>query len=313
MTKTHDTKKPGLLVPLDFPCSNNQFVDFDVIGMDAVLSNSTLLNDVRAIALAGHMDVGEEIIAKLPNLEIIAKRGVGYETVDVEAATRAGVIVTNTPDVLTDEVADLTLGLLIATVRGIPQADRYVRAGNWALKPFPLSASLRGRHIGIVGLGRIGAAIARRIEAMDLKVSYFGRQRKLDVELDYFDDITGLAEACDVLILTVPGGEDTRNLIDASVMSALGSEGVLINVARGSVVDEEALIEALQSRTIGAAGLDVFSQEPKVSQALIDLDNVVLLPHVGSGTNTTRAAMGDFVFANLNNWFAGKGPITPVN
>ncbi len=305
--------KTRLLVPSLFPCSDNPFDDFDVVGLEALEQESDLLKDVRGIAMAGHMEIGESIISKLPNLEIIAKRGAGYETVDVEAATRHGVIVTNTPDVLTDEVADLTLGLMISTVRQIPQADQYLRAGKWVNSPFPLSPSLRGRKIGIAGLGRIGAALARRIEAMDLEIAYFARNQKPDVAFEYHGSVESLAEATDVLILLVPGGEETKHLIDRRVLTALGPKGILINVARGSVVDEKALIEALENGTIAGAGLDVFADEPNVPEALVTMDNVVLLPHVGSGTNTTREAMGDFVFTNLKSWFAGNGAVTPVN
>ncbi|NQW00556.1 MAG: 2-hydroxyacid dehydrogenase [Rhodospirillales bacterium] len=306
-------EKQRLLVPDRFLCSGNPFDDYEVIGGDALRSNDPVLAHIRAAAIAGHMDIDADFMAKLPNLEIIAKRGVGYDNVDVAAATRAGVIVTNTPDVLTDEVADLTLGLLIATVRRIPQADRYVRDGKWPAAGFPLSSSLRGRKVGIAGLGRIGAAIARRVQAMDLEVGYYGRRQQPDVAWPYFDRVVDLARASDVLIVMVPGGPDTHNLINGEVLKALGPDGVLINVARGSVVDEAALIEALRTGTIAAAGLDVFVDEPAVPRALIELENTVLLPHVGSGTTTTREAMGDLVFTNLQSWFAGKGAVTPVN
>lgn len=247
-----------------------------------------------------------------PNLEIIASFGVGYDNVDVKAAAERGIVVTNTPDVLNDEVADLTIGLLIATLRRIPQADRYLRAGEWLKAPFPLSPSLRTRKVGIVGLGRIGKAIARRLEGFGVAIAYHGRTRQENVAYPYYPTLLELAEAMDVLIAITPGGPETRHMIGAAVLKALGSNGVLINVARGSVVDEAALIEALRRGTILAAGLDVFENEPHVPQALIDLDNVVLLPHIASGSVHTRRAMGQLVVDNLTSWFAGKGPLTPV-
>lgn len=307
-----DASKIKLLVPVPFPCSENQFADYEVFGPE-IMDDAAAMKDIRAVAAAGHRKIDASVIAKLPNLEIIAKFGVGYDTIDVDAASAAGVKVSNTPDVLTEEVADLTLGLLIATVRNIPQAERFLRAGNWLQGSYPLSPSLRGRKIGIAGLGRIGAAIGRRIAAMDLEISYYGRNRKPDVDWDYYDDIVDMAKAVDVLIVVVPGGADTENLVDEHALAALGPNGVLINVARGTVVNETALIKALRNKTIGAAGLDVFEHEPAVPSEFLEFDNVVLLPHIGSATTTTRASMGDLVFANLKNWFAGKGPITPVN
>jgi lactate dehydrogenase-like 2-hydroxyacid dehydrogenase len=251
-------------------------------------------------------------MSRLPALEIVSSFGVGYDNVDAGAAAERGIVVTNTPDVLNDEVADLTLGLLIATIRQIPQAERYLRAGGWLEKPYPLTATLRGRKVGIVGLGRIGKAIARRVEGFGVEVHYHGRSRQPDVVYPYHPSVGALAEACDVLIVITPGGAETRHLIDAAVLRALGPAGILINVARGSVVDEEALIEALRSGTILAAGLDVYADEPRVPQALIDMEHVVLLPHVASASVHTRNAMGQLVVDNLTAWFAGRGPLTPV-
>ncbi|MBZ6077424.1 2-hydroxyacid dehydrogenase [Microvirga puerhi] len=248
-----------------------------------------------------------------PNAEIVASFGVGYDNVDVHAAAKRGIIVTNTPDVLNDEVADLTIGLLISTLRRIPQADRYLRAGEWLKAPFPLSSTLRDRKIGIIGLGRIGKAIARRLEGFGVEIAYHGRTRQENVSYAHYPTLTSMAEAVDVLIAITPGGAGTKHLVNAEVLSALGPNGVLINVARGSVVDEAALIKALQQGTILAAGLDVFEHEPQVPQALIDMDNVVLLPHVASGSIHTRKAMGQLVVDNLVSWFAGKGPLTPVS
>ncbi len=248
----------------------------------------------------------------LPNAEIVSSFGVGYDNVDVTEAAKRNIIVTNTPDVLNDEVADLTLGLLLATLRKIPQADRYLREGQWLKAPFPLSPTLRGRKVGIVGLGRIGKAIAKRLEGFDVEIAYHGRTRQDDVAYAYHPTLAGLAEASDVLIVITPGGASTRHLINAEILKALGPNGVLINVARGSVVDEQALIEALKSGTILSAGLDVYEDEPRVPQELIDIEHVVLLPHIASGSVHTRNAMGQLVADNLIAWFSGKGPLTPV-
>ena len=268
---------------------------------------------IRGLATgASHGMTGSALLDQLPNVEIVASYGVGYDNVDVAEAARREIVVTNTPDVLNEEVADLTIGLLIATLRQIPQADRYLREGRWPAANFPLSPTLRGRRVGIVGLGRIGKAIAKRLEGFGVVVSYHGRNRQNDVTHAYHPTIVGLADASDVLIVITPGGASTRHLIDAPVLKALGPEGVLINVARGSVVDEQALVEALQSGTILAAGLDVFDNEPHVPQALIACENVVLLPHIASASVHTRRAMGQLLVDNLSAWFSNKGPLTPV-
>jgi lactate dehydrogenase-like 2-hydroxyacid dehydrogenase len=268
---------------------------------------------IRGVATSSsHVPSDAALFDKLPNLEILASFGVGYDHVDAAEAARRNIIVTNTPDVLNDEVADLTLGLLLATIRQLPQADRFLRDGKWLKGNFPLSPTLRGRTIGIVGLGRIGKAIAQRVEAFGVPVSYHGRSPQPDVPYPYYGTARELAEASDVLIVIIPGGGATRHLIDAEVLKALGPNGILINVARGTVVDEQALIEALRSRTILSAGLDVFEDEPRVPQELIDMEHVVLLPHVGSATDHTRGAMGKLVADNLVSWFSGQGPMTPV-
>jgi lactate dehydrogenase-like 2-hydroxyacid dehydrogenase len=268
------------------------------------------IRGVATSTLYGRMDA--TLFDHLPNLEIVSSFGVGYDNVDVTEAAKRKVIVTNTPDVLNDEVADLTLGLLLATLRKIPQADRYLREGQWLKASFPLSPTLRERKVGIVGLGRIGKAIAKRLEGFDVSIAYHGRTQQEGVAYTYYPTLIGLAEACDVLIVITPGGAGTRHIIDADVLKALGSNGVLINVARGSVVDEQALIAALQSGTILSAGLDVYEDEPRVPQELIDMEHVVLLPHIASGSVHTRNAMGQLVADNLTAWFNGKGPLTPV-
>jgi len=256
--------------------------------------------------------VDDALLDRLPALEIIASFGVGYDNVDVAAAMRNGVVVTNTPGVLDDEVADLTVGLLLATLRRIPQADRFVRDGGWQNGAFPLSPTLRGRQVGIVGLGNIGKAVARRLTGFDVVVRYHGRTPQPDVAYDFHATVVELARASDVLIILVPGGAGTTHLIDGDVLAALGPNGVLINVSRGSVVDEPALIHALESETILAAGLDVYAHEPKVPDRLKAMANVVLLPHIGSGSHYTRAAMGDLLVDNLAAWFATGQAMTPV-
>lgn len=268
---------------------------------------------VRGLAvstLAGRIDAG--LLHRLPALEIIASFGVGTDNIDLAAARARRITVTNTAGTLDDEVADFTVGLLIATLRRIPQADAWLRAGNWRHGSFPLTSTLRGRKVGVVGLGAIGKAVARRLEAFGIELAYHGRQRQEGVAFPWHPSITALAKACDTLIVVVPGGGETRHLIDGQVLAALGANGVLINIARGSVVDQPALIAALATGTILAAGLDVFADEPDVPDALLKLPNAVLLPHVGSGSMVTREAMGACVVANLVSWFDGKGALTPV-
>lgn len=268
------------------------------------------IRGLAASTLAGRLDAGW--FDALPALEIVASFGVGYDTIDAAAAAERGILVTNTPGVLDEEVADLTLGLLLATLRRIPQADRYVRDGLWLEGPFPLSPTLRGRRVGIIGLGAIGKAVARRLEGFGVEIAYHGRSRQDGVAHAYHPSAVELAAACDVLIAIVPGGGATRHLIDAAVLAALGPNGVFINVARGSVVDQDALVAALADGTILAAGLDVFADEPHVPDALRAMNNVVLLPHVGSASQRTRAAMGQLVVDNLAAWFDTGRPLTPV-
>ncbi|CAO4145210.1 2-hydroxyacid dehydrogenase [Methylorubrum aminovorans] len=267
---------------------------------------------IRALAVGAMCPIDAALFDRLPRLEIVASFGVGYDTIDVGEAHRRGIVVTHTPDVLSDEVADLALGLLLATLRRIPQADRYLRAGRWREGSFPLTTSLRERRVGILGLGRIGRAIARRLEGFGVTIAYHGRTPQDGVPYAYHDSLLGLARAVDTLIVAAPGGPGTNGIVDAGVLAALGADGIVVNIARGSVIDEAALIAALQSGTILGAGLDVFENEPHVPQALIDLEQTVLLPHVGSGSHHTRAAMGRLLTDNLFSWFDGKGPVTPV-
>jgi len=277
---------------------------------DAMLAS---LRD-RCVGIAGGGRCDAALMDALPNTRVIANFGVGYDGVDVAAATARGIGVSNTPDVLSDEVADLALGLLLATLRRIPAADRYVRDGRWEREgPMPFTQRVGGRKVGILGLGRIGLQIARRCEAFRMDVSYHSRSPK-GVPYRYWASLVEMARDVDVLVAIVPGGEATRHLVDRHVLDALGPEGTLINVARGSVVDEAALIEALESGRLGAAGLDVFEHEPRVPETLKAMtSNVVLQPHQASATHETRLAMGRLVLQNLLAGVAGKPLLTPVN
>ncbi|MEA2905875.1 MAG: hypothetical protein QOI12_3262 [Alphaproteobacteria bacterium] len=269
---------------------------------------------VRAIAASvSSIRIDGAHMARCPKLEILATFGVGYDHIDVPYAAAHGVTVTNTPEVLTEEVADTALGLLLCTVREFPQAERFLRAGRWTEKAYPLTrATLRNRTVGLVGMGRIGQAIARRLDAMAVPVVYHSRRPAAGVAYRHYPKLLDMARDADVLLVITPGGPETRNLIDAQVLEALGPDGILINMARGSVVDEAALIKALQDKTIMSAGLDVYVREPEVPCELIALDNVVLFPHLGSATVDTRNKMDQLVVDNLLAWAAGKPPLTPV-
>ncbi|MCB9946616.1 MAG: 2-hydroxyacid dehydrogenase [Rhodospirillaceae bacterium] len=266
---------------------------------------------VRAIATSGHHGATAALMDALPNLEIIGCFGVGVDAIDIGHAKARGVIVTNTPDVLTDDVADLAVGLLLAVARGIVAGDRHVRSGKWLQGPMPLMRKVSSGLVGIAGLGRIGRAIAKRVDALGARIAYYGRRSYADVDYPFYGDLVSLARDCDYLILATPGGADTHHMVDRAVIDALGPAGALINIGRGSLVDEAALVDALVAGRLGGAGLDVFEDEPRVPQALFALDNVVLQPHVGSATVETRQAMGDLVAANLRAHFAGRPPITP--
>src|SRR5579883_2400071 len=254
-----------------------------------------------------------KVMAMFPKLEIVASFGVGYDHVEASYAREHNIVVTNTPDVLTEEVADVAMGLLISTLREFVKADRYLRSGLWATQQYPLSVgSLRDRKVGIVGMGRIGQAIARRLEASRVPVVYHTRNPIRELPNQHYPDLLQMAKDVDTLVVIVPGGAGTAKMVNAEVMKALGPRGVIINVARGTVVDEQALIQALKSGTILAAGLDVFEREPNVPEELKAMQNVVLLPHIGSASVVTRNAMDQLVVDNLKAWFAGKPPLTPV-
>jgi hydroxypyruvate reductase len=265
--------------------------------------------EVTALVTSARAGFDEALLERLPNLRVVSSFGVGLDALDLPAARRRNIAVGYTPDVLTDCVADLAFGLLLAVARRIPEGDRYVRAGRWVQQPpqsMPLGRKVSGARLGIVGLGRIGQAIARRGAGFDMQVRYHGRRPVEGAAYAYEAQLTELARWADFLVVSTPGGAGTQHLVDAAVLDALGTKGFLVNIARGSVVDERALVDALQRRSIGGAALDVFDNEPQVPEALLGLDNVVLLPHVASATHETRAAMGQRVLDNLAAFFEGR-------
>jgi lactate dehydrogenase-like 2-hydroxyacid dehydrogenase len=267
--------------------------------------------NVRAIVPLGGTQLSIEQLAAFPRLEIISVMGVGYDGVPVAWCKEHGIRVTNTPDVLTDDVADIAVALVLMTIRRLVESNRHLHASKWLGGPFPLAHALRGKVAGILGLGRIGKAIAQRLEAHGMKIAYHGRKPQ-NVPWSYFDDLKALAAESDFLVVACPGGPETVKLVNTDVLAALGAEGTLINIARGSVVDEKALIAALEASTIRTAGLDVFEDEPRVPAALMACERAVLLPHVGSATHETRRAMAQLVIDNLAAHFAGRDLITPV-
>lgn len=267
---------------------------------------------ITAVATDGHYGVRPDIMAGLPNLKIVSSYGVGYDAIDAPAAAARGIVVTHTPNVLNDEVANTTIMLWLAVSRNLVTNDAYVRSGAWERDgAAPLSKSVQNRTVGILGLGRIGQAIAERVAMFDGTVVYHSRGQK-DVPYQYYGDLTEMAAACDVLICITPGGPETRHLVNEEVLTALGPDGILINVSRGSVVDEPALVRALQNGTVGGAGLDVFDKEPVVPAELFKMDNVVLQPHIGSATVETRQAMGDLTCDNLSQFLKDGTTLTPV-
>ena len=269
---------------------------------------------VRGAAVTGAPDLlTGAMMARLPKLELVASFGVGYDNIDIRYAAGHGITVTNTPDVLTEEVADTALGLLLCTVREFPQAERYLRAGKWMHAQYPLTrATLRDRTVGMVGLGRIGKAIARRLDAFLVPVVYHSRHPQPDVPYRHYPTLVDMARDVDTLMLITPGGAGTRNLVNAEVLDALGPEGIVINMSRGTVVDDAALISALKERRIYSAGLDVFLNEPEVPKEYLEMEHVVLFPHLGSSTVHTRSKMEQLVVDNLAAWAAGRPPLTPV-
>jgi hydroxypyruvate reductase len=269
-------------------------------------------HEFQALVTTSKNGAGAALMDALPNLKAITHFGVGYDTVDVTAATKRGIPVSNTPDVLNDCVADTAIGLLIDTARGLSASERFVRRGDWLKGQFPLATRVSGKKLGIAGLGRIGQAIAKRAGGFDMDIRYHSRKPVAGVAFKHEPSLVELAKWCDFLVVIVSGGPATRHLVSAEVIHALGPDGYLVNVSRGSVVDEAALVDALVNKRIAGAGLDVFEDEPRVPQALMALDNVVLLPHLASGTRETRQAMADVVLANLHSLFDHGKLVTPV-
>lgn len=267
---------------------------------------------IRAIATRGELGAKADLMSRLPALEIVSCYGVGTDGIDLGHTRSRGIAVTNTPDVLTADVADLGMGLLLATARSIPDGDAHVRSGAWTAGNMGLTTRVHGKRIGVVGLGRIGAAFARRAAGFGCEIGYFSRQPKPDAPYRHFGDLIELAAFSDFLVVTLAGGEATKGLITADVLSALGPQGIFINISRGSTVDEAALLTALETGTIKAAGLDVFLNEPAIDPRFTRLTNVVLQPHHGSGTIETRKAMGQLVRDNLAAHFSGQPLLTPV-
>ena len=305
--------RPHLLqtVPMNAPILEAALDEaYQVHRLHQATDASTLLGEVgpqvRALVTTGARGVATSILEALPHLELIAIRGVGTDGVDLAYARARGIAVTTTPDVLTEDVADLALALLLATARGVCVGDAFVRAGLWPTRDLPLATRVSGKRAGILGLGRIGRAIAQRAQGFGMKIAYTGRRPQEDVPYSFVANLLDLAQGSDVLFLAASGGPDNRNLVDARVLQALGPQGILINIARGSLVDEAALVEALTTGLIAGAGLDTFQHEPKVPEALFALENVVLQPHQGSATVETRLDMGNLVLANLEAHFAGR-------
>jgi lactate dehydrogenase-like 2-hydroxyacid dehydrogenase len=298
------------------PAFDSMERDFTVHKLWQAKDRGALLAEVggriRGIQAMPASKTDAELMDALPKLEIISCFGVGVDGVDLEAARQRGVTVTNTPDVLNECVADLAMGLTVATLRRISLGDRHVRAGSWLKGALPLAGKVGGKTMGILGYGRIGKAIAKRAEAFGMRIVYHGRKPQAGVAHKYYASLTEMARDCDVLMVICPGGAATYHIVNTEVLKALGPEGTLINVARGSVVDEQALVKALADGSLGAAGLDVFESEPKVPEALFGMDQVVLQPHVGSATHETRKAMGDLTVDNLRAHFSGKPVLTPV-
>jgi lactate dehydrogenase-like 2-hydroxyacid dehydrogenase len=276
---------------------------------DALLAK--LGPNLRFLQTTGSHGADAKLINALPKLEIIACMGVGVDAVDLALAKKKGIAVTNTPDVLNDDVADLAIALMLMTARRLALSDRYVRDGRWLKGGQPLAMKASGKKLGILGLGRIGKAIAKRAAAFDMDISYFGRKKQDDVTYRYYPDLVQMARDVDFLVVICPGGAETKGIVNKQVIEALGPKGILVNVARGSVVDEPALVKALQEGKLGGAGLDVFADEPNAPKELFGMDQVVLAPHVGSATTETRTAMNDLVVANLRAHLKGQKLVTP--
>lgn len=309
--------KPDVLAVATLPASyaerlRTTFAFHDRVHESDPAAFAAIAKKIRGIATRANVAVTRDLIAQLPALEIISIFGVGYDLVDLAAARERGIIVTHTPEVLTDDVADLAMALMLSVARQIPAAERFVRSGAWKNGAFRLTRKVSGSRVGIIGLGRIGSAVARRAEGFGMSIAYTDIKPKAGTAYRFFASPRELAANVDFLVAAAYGGPSTRNMVNATVLEALGTKGFLINIARGSLVDEPALVEALKRGTIAGAGLDVFVEEPNVPAELLNLDNVVITPHIASGTEQTRKAMGDLAFANLEAHFAGKSVLTPV-
>jgi lactate dehydrogenase-like 2-hydroxyacid dehydrogenase len=310
--------KPTILMTGAYPAWDMEVLerDYQMLKLYEAADPDSLISahakDIRAIATRGDLGAKAALMEKLPNLEIVSVFGVGTDAVDFAHARPRAIKITNTPDVLTDDVADLAVALLLATARHLPQGDKLVRSGTWPQGGLPLATKVSGKTVGIVGMGRIGVSVAKRLNAFDCKISYFARTEKDGSPFRFEPDLLALARDSEFLIVTLSGGDATKNMINADVLAALGADGILVNVSRGTTVNEPALIAALQDKTIKGAGLDVFWNEPDINPAFFALDNAVLHPHHASGTVETRKAMGQLVRDNLAAHFAGKPLLTPV-
>lgn len=308
--------KPDLLLVVPMPDRVTEALarDFTLHSLPGADDPEALVDrlapTLRHAATSGRFPVS--LMDRLSGLELIASFGVGYDGIDIGAAGARGITVTNTPDVLNDCVAEVTLGLMIALAHRLPQADRFVREGRWTTEKFPLTDELTGRRAGILGLGRIGREIARRLEVFRMEIAYHGRRAQPDVPYAYHADLEQMAAEVDWLVVIAPATPETEGIVSRGVMQALGPRGFLVNVARGALVDEPAMVELLSDGRLGGAALDVFAQEPEVPAALRGLDNVVLSPHQGSATHRTRALMGDLVVANLRAHLSGAPLPSPV-
>jgi lactate dehydrogenase-like 2-hydroxyacid dehydrogenase len=285
---------------------------YTVVPYEPTMPMAELAAECEIVVTTGGRGIEAAVMQQLPKLKMVGCFGVGVDAIDLAYCKANHILVSNTPDVLTEEVADLALALLLASIRRIPQGDQFVRQGQWLKGGMPLTLSLQNMKVGIVGMGRIGQAIAKRALSFNTTIGYQGPREKADLNFQYFSTVEALGEWADVIIAACPGGAATQKVISRAALKALGPQGTFINIARGSVVDQEALIELLASGELGAAGLDVFNNEPKVPEALWTMPNVVLMPHVGSGTHATRAAMGQLTLDNVAAFVAGKPLLTAV-
>ena len=312
MSSKPDVLAIAKLPPLYLQALQTAYTVHDRTHTEDPAAFAALAPRIVGVAGTGEGGVPRSLLAQLPNAKVVSVFGVGYDGVDVAAAIEYGIPVTHTPDVLTDDVADLAMGLVLSVGRTIAQADQFVRAGRWPAGPMPLARKVSGARMGIVGMGRIGKAIAQRASAFGMSIAYTARSQKTDLAYTFYNTATALASEVDFLVAITPGGAGTKHLINAQVLDALGPRGFLINVARGSVVDEEALLAALQNGRIAGAGLDVFANEPHVPEAFWALGNVVLTPHMASATTETRQAMANLAFANMQAGTNGKALLTVV-